>query len=87
MVMKGSEPWFVAKDVCEVLELGNITESLHRLEDDEFSSTEVVDSLGRTQQMQAVNEPGLYSLVLGSRKPEAKAFKDIKEIKNADINI
>lgn len=75
VVMKGSEPWFVAKDVCEVLELGNITESLRRLEDDEFSSTEVVDSLGRTQQMQAVNEPGLYSLVLGSRKPEAKAFK------------
>ena len=74
-IMKDGEPWWVAKDVCDVLELGNITESLRRLDDDEFSSTEVVDSLGRTQQMQIVNEPGLYSLILGSRKPEAKAFK------------
>ena len=75
VVMRGTEPWFVAKDICEVLELGNTTEELRRLEDDEFSLTEVVDSLGRKQRMQAVNEPGLYSLVLGSRKPEAKAFK------------
>jgi prophage antirepressor-like protein len=74
-IMQDGEPWFVAKDVCEILELGNITLALDRLEEDEFSSTKVTDSLGREQETYIVNEPGLYSLVLGSRKPEAKQFK------------
>jgi prophage antirepressor-like protein len=74
-IVKDGEPWFVAKDVCEILELGNITLALDRLEEDEFSSTKVTDSLGREQETYIVNEPGLYSLVLGSRKPEAKQFK------------
>lgn len=75
VIMKDGDPWFVAKDVCDALELGNITESLRRLEKDEFSSTEVIDSVGRKQQIRIVNEPGLYSLISGSRKPEAKVFK------------
>lgn len=69
------EPHFVAADVCGNLALTNITESLRRLDEDEFSLTEVVDSLGRRQQMYVVTEPGLYGLVLASRKPEARAFK------------
>lgn len=68
------EPWFVAADVCRALELSNSRMAISRLDDDEkgVSST---DTLGGKQEMQIVNEPGLYSLVLGSRKPEAKAFK------------
>jgi len=46
-----------------------------RLDEDEVSSTDITDGLGRVQEMTIVNEPGLYSLILGSRKPEAKAFK------------
>jgi len=68
------EPWFVAKDVCDVLELTNSRMAVERLDEDEkgVSST---DTLGGTQNLTIVNESGLYSLILGSRKPEAKQFK------------
>lgn len=65
-------PWFVAQDVCTVLGLG--TEQTRRLDDDEKGLRSVQTPSGE-QQMVAVNEPGLYSLVLGSRKPNARAFK------------
>jgi hypothetical protein len=67
-------PWFVAADVCAVLGVGNSRQALTRLDDDEkgvFS----IDTLGGTQSMTTVNEPGLFALVLGSRKPEARRFK------------
>lgn len=74
VVMRDGEPWFVAKDVCECLDLGNPSQAIARLEDDErwLISNEALRSNGETA---VVSEPGLYSLVLGSRKPEAKAFK------------
>ena len=74
VVMRDGEPWFVAKDVCECLELGNPSQAIARLEDDErwLISNEALRANGETA---VVSEPGLYSLVLGSRKPEAKAFK------------
>ena len=68
-------PLFVAADVCAVLEIGNVTDALSRLDEDEFDSIEVTDATGRVQQTRVLTEPGLYSLVSGSRKPEAKAFK------------
>lgn len=68
------EPWFVAKDICEILQLGNPRSSLAKLDEDE-KGVHSVDTLGGSQQMTVVNEPGFYSLVLKSRKPEAKAFK------------
>jgi prophage antirepressor-like protein len=74
-VMQNGEPWFVAKDVCDILEIASTTFAMERLEEDEVGSTKVTDSLGREQETYIVNEPGLYSLVLGSRKPEAKQFK------------
>jgi anti-repressor protein len=74
-VVKDGEPWFVAKDVCDVLEIGDTRRAVERLDEDERSLTPLTDSLGRMQQTYIVNEPGLYSLILGSRKPEAKAFK------------
>lgn len=73
-VTRDGEPWFVAKDVCDILELGNSRMALERLDDDE-KGVSSIDTLGGTQEMQVINEPGLYSLVLGSRKPEAKIFK------------
>lgn len=72
--MEGN-PWFVVGDIIDHLGLGNVTEAMRRLDEDEFSSTEVIDTLGRTQKTYVVNEPGLYSLILGSRKPEARRFK------------
>jgi anti-repressor protein len=68
------EPWFVAVDVCRALEIQNSRDALTRLDDDEKGVVST-DTLGGQQEMSIVNEPGLYSLVLGSRKPEAKAFK------------
>lgn len=72
--MINSEPWFVAADVCKALEIKNGRDALARLDDDEKGVVST-DTPGGKQDMNAVNEPGLYGLVLGSRKPEAKAFK------------
>ena len=68
------QPWFVAKDVCDVLEIGNTSDALKGLDEDE-KGIATVDTPGGPQQMSTVNEPGLYSLILRSRKPEAKRFK------------
>jgi anti-repressor protein len=70
-IEKDNEPWFVAKDVCEILEIQNVTQALDRLDEDERS----MFNIGRQGETNIINESGLYSLVLGSRKPEAKAFK------------
>ena len=68
--------WFVAADVCAVLDISNPSDALSRLDDDEKT---LISNEGQGRReaptMNAVNEPGLYSLILGSRKPEAKAFK------------
>lgn len=68
---ENGEPWFVAKDVCDILEISNPSDALKRLDDDERSRF----NLGRQGETNIVNEAGLYSLVLGSRKPEAHEFK------------
>lgn len=74
VVQVDGEPWFVAADVCRALKISNSRDAVARLDDDEkgIGST---DTLGGKQGMQIINEPGLYTLVLGSRKPEAKTFK------------
>lgn len=69
------EPWFVAKDVCAALGLDNVTRAVSNLDEDEVTTSKVIDSIGREQSTNIVSEAGLYSLVLRSRKPEAKAFK------------
>lgn len=73
-VMKGNEPWFVAADVCRVLGHSNSRMALERLDEDEKGVSSIYTP-GGEQEMSIVNEPGLYSLVLGSRKPEARSFK------------
>lgn len=65
------QPWFVAKDVCDVLEIANPTQAINRLDVDERSML----NIGRQGEANVVNEYGLYSLIIGSRKPEAKQFK------------
>ena len=71
-VMIDGEPWFVAKDVCEVLEIANANMAAARLENDEVSQTEVIDGMGRKQPTNVLNVMGLYDLILRSDKPEAK---------------
>ena len=68
------EPWFVAADVCHALDIGNPSDALNRLDSDERTLVSI-EGASNGKPVNGVNEPGLYSLVLGSRKPEAKAFK------------
>lgn len=70
-VTRDGEPWFVAADVCRALEIVNPTQAAARLDEDERS----MFNIGRQGEAVIINEAGLYTLVLGSRKPEAKAFK------------
>lgn len=68
------EPWFVAKDVCECLDIGNSRDAVAALDEDE-KGVDSIDTPGGAQEMSIISEAGLYSLILRSRKPEAKAFK------------
>lgn len=72
--VRDGEPWFVAVDVCKALSITNHRDALGRLDEDE-KGVALTDTLGGKQNLTIVNEPGLYTLVLGSRKPAAKAFK------------
>lgn len=72
---KGGEPWFVLKDVCEVLGLGTTARVAERLDLDEVSQTHITDSVGRQQDTTIVNESGLYHVILRSDKPEAGPFR------------
>lgn len=71
---KDNELWFVAKDVCDCLGLGDTSKAVGRLDADE-KGTNSIPTPGGHQNLLTVNEYGLYSLVLSSRKPEAKEFK------------
>ncbi|MFD6007740.1 phage antirepressor [Bacillus subtilis] len=73
-VVKDGQPWFVAMDVCNVLNHSNHKVAASRLDEDEVSKVYLTDSLGRNQKTTVVNEAGLYSLILTSNKPEAKRW-------------
>ena len=75
VVEKNNEPWFIAKDVCKALGLAQVSRAIQKLDEDEVTNSKVIDSIGREQKVNAISEAGMYSLVLVSRKPEAKAFK------------
>lgn len=73
---ENGEPWFVAKDVCDVLEISNVSQALaRRIDDDEKSSITLNDGTPGNPNRAIVSESGLYALVLASRKPEAHEFK------------
>ena len=69
------EPWFVAADVCRILDISNPSDALSRLDEDEKNTLVLIEGIPGNPEKKVVNEPGLYTLILGSRKPEAKAFK------------
>ncbi|MEH7186523.1 phage antirepressor [Bacillus toyonensis] len=71
-VAKGEDVWFVAKDVCEVLEIKNTTQAVQKLDEDEVTMFNIGGLSGNTN---IINESGLYSLIMTSRKPQAKSFK------------
>lgn len=73
-VMIKGEPYFVAKDVCDVLSISNSRDAMYKLDDDERGVSVIPTPSGK-QELNLVNESGLYSLIFQSRKPEAKQFR------------
>lgn len=73
-VEMNGEPWFVLKDVCGVLSIGNSADVYARLDEDE-KGVAPIDTLGGHQKMSIINESGLYTVILRSDKPEAKPFR------------
>ncbi|GAB6725407.1 BRO family protein [Bacillus cereus] len=73
-VVQGEDVWFVAKDVADVLEYRD-THNMVRFLDEDEKDTHQVSTLGGNQTMKVINESGLYSAILKSKKPQAKAFK------------
>ena len=68
------EPWFVAKDVCKILEVGNPSQALSRLESEEKNTIILNEGIGNPNKT-IISESGFYTLVLSSRKPIAKPFR------------
>jgi prophage antirepressor-like protein len=70
------EPWFNANEICNVLGFANPHDAVARhVDEDDLGKREVIDGIGRKQMANHVNESGLYALIFGSTKPEAKRFK------------
>lgn len=76
-VVKDGEPWFVGKDVAEILGYSNPRKAVidHVDEEDKMDGVTIRDSIGRKQIPVLINESGLYSLILSSKQPNAKKFK------------
>lgn len=68
-------PLFRASDVCQMIGVANVTDACNRLDQDEIENFDSIDVQGKTRPIVHVTESGLYGLVLGSRKPEAKRFR------------
>ncbi len=71
---KAGHTWFVAADICDALDIANSRDALARLRDDE-KGVGITDTLGGPQEMNVVNESGVYALAFRSRKPEAEEFR------------
>lgn len=67
-------PWWIAKDVCAILEINNNRKAVSKLDDDEKDVTKGY-TLGGEQEMTIINESGLYALIIRSNKPQARAFR------------
>jgi prophage antirepressor-like protein len=74
IIDRNGEPWFVLGEVCRELEISNASDAARRLDDDEKGVVNI-DTLGGPQKTLIINESGLYSLILTSRKEAAKKFK------------
>lgn len=74
--MISNEPYFMLSDVCRVLEIKNSRDAKSRLNEYGVGTTDIIDSLGRVQKADFINESNLYKLVFQSRKPQAEKFSD-----------
>jgi len=74
-VIKNNEPWFVGKDVADILEYSRSDNAIRRHVDDEDKLTHRISASGQLRNMTIVNESGLYALIFGSKLPKAKEFK------------
>lgn len=74
---KDGEPWFVAKDVCDALDYSDTAQAMRTLDPDEYHTLQNMQGITNSRNgiVNIINESGLYSLILRSRKPEAKNFK------------
>lgn len=68
------DPWFVARDVCDILQLDNLGEALRNLDEDELTSESLMSG-GQHREMKLISESGLYTLIIRSNKPQAKPFR------------
>ena len=74
-IVKDGEPWFVAKDVCDILEISNGRDAVSRLDEDEKNTVAITDGTPGNPNMTIISESGVYALVFTSRKEEAENFK------------
>lgn len=75
VIDQGGQPWFVAKDVCEVLEIANSRDAVADLDEDEVNSVAITDGNRGNPNRTVVSESGVYALIFKSRKAVAKAFR------------
>lgn len=80
MISIGGEPWFVAKDVCDVLGIQNVSDTVKKVLDEDESSTDTIytrsdTGVNQRRKVIIINESGLYHLIFISRKPEAHSFR------------
>jgi prophage antirepressor-like protein len=74
IILLDGEPWFIAVEICEILELTNPTVSLKGLDNDEKLTLEILRA-GQKRKVNLINESGLYTLIMRSTKPQAKVFR------------
>jgi prophage antirepressor-like protein len=74
-VDRAGQPWFVAADVCRVLEISNHRDAVADLDEDERDGVAITDAIGRDQKTICISESGLFALIFKSRKPEARSFR------------
>lgn len=75
VVMKDGSPWWVAKDVCDILDIKNARDAIAKVLDEDERGVDNIYTQGGEQEMNVISESGLYALILRSRKPEAKKFR------------
>lgn len=72
---ENGDPWFVAKDVCDILEISNDRDAISRLDSDEKNAVVILDGIAGNLNKTIISEPGLSRLIMRSRKPEAREFQ------------
>jgi prophage antirepressor-like protein len=71
-----NEPWFVAKDICQILEIKDVSMALTKIPE-KWKDTKVIGTLGGNQYMRIINEAGLYKLIMRSNKPISQKFQEV----------